>query len=144
MAVAIDDHLGHEPFAIELSADRDPIEHNILLVPRFIASEPALLDPRIPAEIRLLRGKKLRRQRLSGAVPEFDFEPRFECRHHAIRCRCDWLKYGHLKPPVREHPPIEDNLWPAGGEMAVRAAAACGGTAKRRRRSRFCCAATNS
>src|SRR3546814_11905222 len=43
IAVAIDDHRGHEPFAIELSADRDPIEHNILLVPRFIASEPALL-----------------------------------------------------------------------------------------------------
>src|SRR3546814_13584576 len=85
IAVAIDDHRGHEPFAIELSADRDPLEHNILLVPRFIASATALLDPRIPAEIRLLRGTTLWRRRLFGALTDFRFVPRFYCRPSPTR-----------------------------------------------------------
>src|SRR3546814_17669060 len=69
IAVAIADHRGHEPFAIELSADPDPIAPNILLFPRSIAPEPALLHPRLPADLPLLPRNKLSHQPPSAAAP---------------------------------------------------------------------------
>src|SRR3546814_1155954 len=51
LTIAIHEHGGAEPPAIQPSADRYPIKFQILVVEASVGTEPALLDPGVPAKI---------------------------------------------------------------------------------------------
>jgi hypothetical protein len=95
VAIAIDDHHRDEPFAVQSPVNCDPIELEIVFIVTLICADPALLSPRIPVKIDLLRFEKPLRQCLSGTAPELDLQSRNQRRHYAIRRRTDALNHAH-------------------------------------------------
>src|SRR6218665_913926 len=89
LTIAIHEHGGAEPLAVEPPANRYPIEFEIIIVCAFVSPDPALLDPRIPAKICLLSLQKPMRQSFAGAASELQFQPSDQRFHHAIRRRSD-------------------------------------------------------
>lgn len=75
-SVAIDDAYCDEPTAIDLPKNCHPIEFESVIILRLIGPDPALLDPRFPVEIDVLRVDEPLRQTFGCAAPEFYFEPR--------------------------------------------------------------------
>src|SRR3546814_20197553 len=64
-AIAVNQHGGAEPFAVEPPANRYPIELGVLIVHAHVSADPALLDPCTPAKIDLLGLQKPMRQGFS-------------------------------------------------------------------------------
>ena len=54
LTIAIHEHGGTEPLAIELPADGYPINFKFRIIDALVSANPALIDPGIPAKIRLL------------------------------------------------------------------------------------------
>src|SRR3546814_16530765 len=60
IAIAVNQHGGAEPFAVEPPANRYPIELGVLIVHAHVSADPALLDPCTPAKIDILRSEERR------------------------------------------------------------------------------------
>src|SRR3569623_590599 len=95
-AVPVHDADGREPCPIELPEYGHPIELELIFDHRFIPSDPALFDSRIPVKFRSFRREKPLRERFARSLSELDREPRAQHRHDAIRGRSDGLKHGHV------------------------------------------------
>src|SRR3546814_20728548 len=79
IAIAVNQHGGAEPFAVEPPANRYPIELGVLIVHAHVSADPALLDPCTPAKIDLLGLQRSEERRVGK-----------EC---VSKCRSRWSPY---------------------------------------------------